>query len=47
MKKSSLDTIREFLEGVKNPFLFFIVVSFGFFIAGALTLVGVYFYTRR
>jgi len=47
MAKSFLTELREHLEQVKNPLLFFIIM-FGTFIAIAvLALTGVYFYTRH
>lgn len=47
MAKSFLDDLREHLEQVENPLLFF-VIMFGTFIAIAvLTLTGMYFYTRH
>ncbi len=47
MAKSFLTELREYLEQVENPLLFFIVM-FGTFIAIAvLALIGVYFYTRH
>ena len=46
-RKSFLTELREHLEQVKNPLLFFMVM-FGTFIAIAvLTLTGIYFYTRH
>jgi len=42
----ALTELREHLEQVKNPFLFFIWVSLVYLLVGALALVGVYFYTR-
>lgn len=47
MAKSILDELREQLEQVKSPMLFFIAMCGIFFIIGALSLVGVYFYTRH
>ena len=47
MAKSFLTELREHLEQVENPLLFFIVM-FGTFLAiAALALTGVYFYTRH
>ena len=47
MAKYFLEELREHLEQVKNPLLFFIIM-FGTFIAIAvLALTGVYFYTRH
>jgi hypothetical protein len=45
--KSFLTELREHLEQVKNPFLFFVVMCGIFFTIGVLALVGVYFYTRH
>lgn len=42
----ALTELREHLEQVKNPVLFFIVICGIFFTIGAITIVGVYFYTR-
>jgi len=47
MAKSFLTELREYLEQVNNPLLFFMVM-FGTVLAIAvLTLTGVYFYTRH
>jgi hypothetical protein len=46
-KKSFLVELREQLEQVKNPILFFIVMCGIFFTVGAMTITGVYFYTRH
>jgi hypothetical protein len=45
--KSFLTELREHLEQVKNPVLFFIAMCSIFFTIGVLALVGVYFYTRH
>ena len=45
--KSFLTELREHLEQVKNPFLFFVVMCGIFFTIGALALTGIYFYTRH
>lgn len=47
MAKSILDQLREHLEGVENTFLYFLTIMFFFAVIGALTLVGIYFYTRH
>jgi len=46
MAKSLLDELREYLEGVKNPFLFLMVNFLALAAISAVVLVGVYFYTR-
>jgi hypothetical protein len=43
----ALTELREHLEEVKNPVLFFIAMCGIFFTIGAMTIVGVYFYTRH
>lgn len=43
----ALIELREHLEQVKNPILFFIAMCGIFFAIGAITIVGVYFYTRH
>lgn len=43
----ALTELREHLEEVKNPILFFVVMCSIFCLIAALTLVGVYFYTRH
>lgn len=47
MAKSILDQLREHLEGVEHTFLYFLTIMFFFAVIGALTLVGIYFYTRH
>ena len=43
----ALTELREHLEQVKNPFLFFIWVSLVYLVVAVLTLFGVYVYTRH
>jgi hypothetical protein len=47
MAKSILDQLREHLEDVENTFLYLLTIMFFFAVIGALTLVGIYFYTRH
>lgn len=47
MAKSFLDSLREQLEEVKSPVVFFMSMCLIFSIVGALALTGVYFYTRH
>jgi len=47
MAKSLLDELREHLEGVENVWLFIFLVVVSLAIMAALTLFGVYLYTRR
>ena len=47
MAISFLVELREHLERVKSPFLFFVIMCGIFFAIGAMTIVGVYFYTRH
>ena len=47
MAKSLLDELREHLEGVENYWLYFFIVMLVTIALGALTLGGVYIYTRR
>jgi Ni,Fe-hydrogenase I cytochrome b subunit len=46
MANSFLDDLREQLEQVKNPVLFFVMMFGVFFVIGTLALTGIYFYTR-
>lgn len=47
MAKSFLTELREQLEQVKNPVLFFVTMFGIFFSIAVFTLTGVYFYTRH
>jgi hypothetical protein len=47
MANSLLDELREHLEGVEHYWLYLFIMIFYFFVIAALTLVGVYFYTRH
>ena len=47
MAKSLLDQLREHLEGVENYWLYLAMFVLGLSAMAALTLTGVYFYTRR
>jgi hypothetical protein len=47
MAKSLLDRLREHLEGVENAWLYLLMFVIISIVMGALTLGGVYFYTRR
>jgi hypothetical protein len=46
MAKSFSEELREHLEQVKNPLLFFMVMFGTFLVIAVLTLTGVYFYVR-
>ena len=46
MAKSILDQLREHLEGVENVLLYLFTLIFFFACIAALTLLGIYFYTR-
>jgi len=47
MAKSIIDQLREHLEEVENAFLYLLMMMLFFAVIGALTLVGIYFYTRN
>jgi hypothetical protein len=47
MSKSSLDQLREYLEGVNNYWLTLAIITFFFALTSVLTLFGIYLYTRR
>ena len=47
MANSFLNDLREQLEQVKNPVLFFVMMCGIFVVIGTLALTGIYFYTRH